>query len=65
MTYGQDASRPRTGTTPPAMTTFHNLAINALHQAAHTNITAGPRNTARNPTQPLQLPRIPTRAETT
>jgi hypothetical protein len=47
------------------MTSLGNLAINALRQTGHTNIAAGPRHMARNPTRPQALLRIPTRPETT
>lgn len=60
MTYGEDASRLRTGTAPRAMATLRNLAISALRTAGHTNIAAGLRHMARNPTRPLQLLGIPT-----
>ena len=55
VTYGQDASRVRTGTAPRVMATLRNLAISALRQTGHTNIAAGLRHMARNPTRPLQL----------
>lgn len=40
MTYGEDASRIRTGTTPRAMATLRNLAIGLMRQADWTNIAA-------------------------
>lgn len=55
VTYGEDTSRLRTGTAPRAMATLRNLAISALRQTGHTNIAAGLRHMARNPTRPLQL----------
>jgi predicted transposase YbfD/YdcC len=55
VTYGEDHSRIRTGTTPRAMATLRNLAISALHLAGHHNIAAGLRHTARHPTRPLTL----------
>ena len=60
VTYREDASRLRTGTAPRAMASLRNLAISALRQTGHTNIAAGLRHMARNPTRPLQLLRIPT-----
>ena len=55
VTYGEDHSRIRTGTTPRAMASLRNLAISALRLAGHTNIAAGLRHTARHPTRPLTL----------
>lgn len=40
VTFGEDASRVRTGTAPRAMATLHNLAIGLMRQAGWTNITA-------------------------
>ncbi|MFG3532903.1 hypothetical protein ACGF8B_40330 [Streptomyces sp. NPDC047917] len=40
MTYGEDASRVRTGTAPRAMATMRNLAIGLMRQAGWTNIAA-------------------------
>ncbi|WP_329538410.1 ISAs1 family transposase (plasmid) [Streptomyces sp. NBC_01450] len=40
VTYGQDASRVRTGTAPRAMATMRNLAIGLMRQAGWTNIAA-------------------------
>lgn len=55
VTYGGDAFRMPTGTAPRAMAILRNVAINALHQAGHTDIATGPRHMAHNPTRPLQL----------
>ena len=60
VTYGEDASRLRTGTAPRAMASLRNLAISALRQTGHTNIAAGLRHMARDPARPLQLLGIPT-----
>uniref|UniRef100_A0AAU1IC96 ISAs1 family transposase n=1 Tax=Streptomyces sp. NBC_00180 TaxID=2903632 RepID=A0AAU1IC96_9ACTN len=38
VTFGQDASRIRTGSAPRAMATLHNLAIGLIRQAGWTNI---------------------------
>ncbi|MFE4775770.1 ISAs1 family transposase [Streptomyces sp. NPDC056713] len=40
VTYGEDASRIRTGTAPRAMATMRNLAIGLMRQAGWTNISA-------------------------
>jgi predicted transposase YbfD/YdcC len=40
VTYGEDASRIRTGTAPRAMATLRNLAIGLMRQAGWTNIAA-------------------------
>jgi predicted transposase YbfD/YdcC len=40
VTFGQDASRVRTGTAPRAMATLRNLAIGLMRQAGWTNIAA-------------------------
>jgi predicted transposase YbfD/YdcC len=65
VTHGEDRSRLHTGTAPQAMASLRNLAITALRHAGHTNIAAGLRHMARNPTRPLALLGIPTQAETT
>lgn len=59
VTYGEDSSRVRTGTAPRTMASLRNLAISALRLNGHTNIAAGLRAMARNPTRPLQLLGIP------
>ncbi len=53
VTYGEDASRVRTGTAPRAMATLRNLAIGTLRLAGRTNIAAGLRYHARDTTRPL------------
>ena len=55
MTYGEDASRVRTGHAPRVMASLRNLAISALRLAGHTSIAAGLRHMARDPQRPLQL----------
>lgn len=55
VTYGEDASRIRTGTAPRVMAGLRNLAISVLRLAGHANIAAGLRHTARNHTRPLTL----------
>jgi predicted transposase YbfD/YdcC len=59
VTYGEDASRIRTGTAPRVMAGLRNLAISVLRLTGHTNIAAGLRHTARNHTRPLTLLGIP------
>ncbi|MEV0411225.1 ISAs1 family transposase [Streptomyces sp. NPDC050448] len=53
VTYGEDASRVRTGTAPRAMAALRNLAIGALRLTGHTNIAASLRHHARDTTRPL------------
>jgi hypothetical protein len=53
VTYGEDASRVRTGAAPRAMATLRNLAIGALRLTGHTHIAAGLRHHARETTRPL------------
>jgi predicted transposase YbfD/YdcC len=55
VTYGEDASRVRTGQAPRVMASLRNLAISALRLAGHDNIAAGLRHTARDWRRPLQL----------
>ncbi|MFD1149764.1 ISAs1 family transposase [Saccharothrix hoggarensis] len=55
VTYGEDASRIRTGNAPRVMASLRNLAINALRRTGHTNIAKGLRTMSRNPRRPLQL----------
>lgn len=59
VTYGEDASRIRTGTAPRVLACLRNLAISALRLAGHTNIAAGLRAMARDITRPLALLGIP------
>ncbi|MFF2422798.1 hypothetical protein [Streptomyces mirabilis] len=55
MTFAEDASQLRTGSTPRAMATCRNLAIGALRLAGQTNIAAGLRYNAREASRPLTL----------
>lgn len=55
VTYGEDASRVRTGTAPRVMASLRNLAISALRLAGHANIAKALRHMARDITRPLTL----------
>ena len=55
VTYGEDASRVRTGNAPRVMASFRNLAVSLLRLAGHRNIAAALRATARDVTRPLAL----------
>ena len=55
VTFAEDASQLRTGNAARAMATCRNLAIGALRLAGATNIAAGLRHNARDPTRPLAL----------
>ncbi|MGW4482887.1 transposase, partial [Amycolatopsis sp. NPDC004368] len=55
VTYTEDHSRVRTGTTPRVMATLRNLTTSALRLTGHTNIAAGLRHMTRNPTRALTL----------
>jgi predicted transposase YbfD/YdcC len=59
VTYGEDHSRVRTGTTPRAMASLRNLAISALRMTGATNIAQALRTMARDITRPLRLLGIP------
>ncbi|WP_308190638.1 hypothetical protein [Streptomyces sp. HPF1205] len=55
-TFAEDASRPRTGNAPRAMTaSWRNLAIGALRLNGVTNIAAGLRRNTRDARRPLEL----------
>jgi predicted transposase YbfD/YdcC len=54
VTYGEDASRVRTGNGPRAMASMRNVAITALRLTGVTNIAAGLRHHARRPDRPIQ-----------
>ena len=55
-TFGEDASKIRTGHGPDNMATLRNLAINTLRGAGHSNIAAGLRHASCEPfTRPLDL----------
>ncbi|WP_308346385.1 ISAs1 family transposase [Streptomyces sp. ISL-66] len=59
-TFGEDASKIRTGHGPENMATLRNLAINTLRQHAHRNIGAGLRHVSYDPfNRPLDLLNIP------
>ncbi|MEU5194021.1 hypothetical protein AB0G86_08125 [Streptomyces scabiei] len=55
-TFGEDASRVRTGTSPHAMAGLRNLAIGALRHAGHDNTAAGLRHHARDPAAQFLAP---------
>jgi predicted transposase YbfD/YdcC len=59
VTYGEDASRVRTGTAPRVMAGLRNLAISALRLARYPNTAQGLRHMARDATRPLALLGIP------
>jgi predicted transposase YbfD/YdcC len=52
-TFGEDASRVRTGTAPRAMAALRNLAIGALRLTSCDNIAVGLRRHSRDVTRPL------------
>ncbi|MFD9360178.1 ISAs1 family transposase [Streptomyces sp. NPDC060031] len=59
-TFGEDASKIRTGRGPENMATLRNLAINTLRQQGHRNIAAGLRHVSYDPfNRPLDLLNIP------
>lgn len=59
-TFGEDASKIRTGRGPENMATLRNLAINTLRQHGHRNIAAGLRHVSYDPfRRPLDLLNIP------
>ena len=53
VTFGEDASRVRTGNAPRAMASLRNLAIGALRLAGRDNIAKGLRHRRRDMTRPL------------
>ena len=53
MTYGEDASRIRTGNGPQVMATLRNLGIAILKPAGHASIAAACRYHARDATRVL------------
>ncbi|MFF3870020.1 ISAs1 family transposase [Micromonospora sp. NPDC001898] len=55
MTYGEDASRLRTGNAPRVMATLRNTAISLLRLAGITTIAQALRHNGRNPYRPLRL----------
>ncbi|MEU9992632.1 ISAs1 family transposase [Streptomyces sp. NPDC048045] len=59
-TFGEDASKIRTGHGPENMATLRNLAINTLREHGHRNIAAGLRHVSydpfNRPLDPLDIP---------
>jgi hypothetical protein len=55
VTYGEDASRLRTGNAPRLMATFRNLAISLLRLDGAANIAAALRHNARKDRRVLKL----------
>lgn len=55
VSFGEDASRVRTGSGPRVMASLRNLAISALRLAGHTNMARALRHMARSPLRPLAL----------
>jgi hypothetical protein len=53
ITFAEDDSQLRTGSTPHVMATLRNLAIGTLCQTGPVNIAAALRHHARNPHRPL------------
>jgi predicted transposase YbfD/YdcC len=53
VTFGEDASRVRTGSAPRAMASLRNLALGALRLAGQNNIAEGLRHHGRDMTRPL------------
>ncbi|MEU9457198.1 ISAs1 family transposase [Streptomyces sp. NPDC048277] len=53
VTFGEDASRVRTGSAARAMASLRNLAIGALRLAGQNNIAEGLRHHGRDMTRPL------------
>jgi predicted transposase YbfD/YdcC len=53
VTFGEDASRVRTGSAPRAMASLRNLAIGALRLAGRNNIAEGLRHHGRDMARPL------------
>jgi hypothetical protein len=55
VSFGEDASRVRTGAGPQVMASLRNLAISAFRLAGHANIAKALRFMARDPRRPLAL----------
>ena len=55
VTFGEDASQTRTGTSVQVMTTIRNTAISLLRLVGHTNIAAATRRIHRHPERLLRL----------
>lgn len=60
VTYGEDASRVRTGSAPRAMASLRNLTIGALRADGWTNIASGLRWASRDYTNALSLLKLTT-----
>jgi hypothetical protein len=58
VTYGEDASRIRTGTAPRAMATLRNLAIGLMRQAGWTNFAAAADHYRSRPQHATAMLRI-------
>lgn len=55
VTFGEDASRVRTGHGPAMMAALRNLAISLAHLTGADNIAAWTRSNSRNPSRPIAL----------
>src|SRR6266566_2532729 len=55
VTFGEDASRARTGNLPAVLATVRNTVITALRPAGARNIAAARRWAAADPQHPIQL----------
>jgi hypothetical protein len=55
VTFGEDASRVRTGAGPQVMASLRNLATSLHRLTGATNVAAALRHHGRNPLRPLQL----------
>ena len=55
ITFGEDASRIRTGSGLRVMTTLRNLAIGLLRAHGHTNIAQATPHYGRQPDRPINL----------
>ena len=60
VTFGEDASRVRTGTAPRAMATLRNLAIGLMRQAGWTNIAAATDHYRSRPQHATAMLRLTT-----
>ena len=58
VTYGEDASRVRTGAGPQVMASLRNLATSLHRLTGATNVAAALRHHGRNALRPLQLLKI-------
>jgi hypothetical protein len=58
MTFGEDASRIRTGAGPQVMSSIRNLATSLHRLSRATNVAAALRHHGRNALRPLQLLKI-------